>query len=50
MIGKNNKKTYSAIKISKLGSVAAMTQAMNTGAYGDFARLSMAMRMMMVDG
>jgi hypothetical protein len=26
MIGKTNKKAYSAIKISKLGSIAAMTQ------------------------
>jgi hypothetical protein len=47
MIGKNNKKAYSAIKVSKLGSVAAMTQAMNAGPYGDWARLSMLTMMMM---
>jgi hypothetical protein len=35
MIGKTGKKAYSAIKISKLGSIAAMTQAMRMGAYSD---------------
>jgi hypothetical protein len=35
MIGKTNKKAYSAIKISKLGSIAAMTQGMVYGAFSD---------------
>jgi hypothetical protein len=35
MIGKTGKKAYSAIKISKLGSIASMTQAMIMGAYSD---------------
>lgn len=35
MIGKTNKKAYSAIKISKLGSIAAMTQGMAAGGYQD---------------
>lgn len=47
MIGKTNKKAYSAIKIAKLGSIAAMTQAMAAGPYGDWARQSMLTMMMM---
>ncbi len=43
MIGKTNKKLYSAIKISKLGSIAAMTQAMNNGYFSDFNGMSMMM-------
>jgi hypothetical protein len=47
MIGKTNKKSYSAIKISKLGSVASMTQSMNSGMYGDADFMLMEFRMMM---
>ncbi len=36
MIGKTNKKAYSSIRISKLGSIAAMTQSMTSGMYGDY--------------
>lgn len=43
MIGKTNKKAYSAIKISKLGSIAAMTQAMAAGGYADMMDGSMFM-------
>ena len=41
--GNSQKKLYSAMKVSKLGSLAALTQAMENGIYADAMGGSMVM-------